>query len=120
MIDSYKKVIAGTTPRYFLPDLRDVILDAALPDLTFQVKAGLDGHGILVQACQQCHNPGIDPMLSKASFDVSKLATMAAAEKQRAMTRLSLPVDNILHMPPTRFRTLSAAEIGLATAALSK
>jgi hypothetical protein len=46
------------------------------------VTAG-DGHGILVQICQQCHNPSLDQTLTRAKFDVTKLDTLSREEKDR-------------------------------------
>jgi hypothetical protein len=121
---AYKAVEAGTMPVAMLPDIRDVFLDSALSDLTFRPDTALvtanDGKGILVQMCQQCHNPNLDQTLSRARFDVTKLATMDPAEKEKAIVRLSLPEDAARRMPPPRFRGLAPAEIQLATQALSQ
>jgi len=119
---AYKTALAGTTPLTL--DIRDVFADAALSDLQFRPAAALvtagNGQGILVQMCQQCHNPSLDQTLTRARFDVTKLDTMAPAEKQKAITRLNLPVDSSRKMPPPRFRALSAAEIQLATQVLQQ
>lgn len=124
MADAYKAVASGATPVAMLPDIRDVFLDAALPDLSFRPATSLvqanDGKGILVQMCAQCHNSRLDPATSRASFDVTKLDTMDRATKDRAIKRLTLPKEAFRRMPPTRFRELSAEEIELVTQELQK
>ena len=119
---AYKNAMAGLGP--LAVDIRDVFLDAALQDLTFRPSADLvtakDGLGILVQICQQCHNPTLDQTLSRAKFDVTKLATMAREEKDKAILRLNLDATLFRRMPPPRFRGLSPEEIQLVTTELMK
>jgi cytochrome c553 len=87
-----------------MPDIRDVFLDAALSDLGFAPRAGLDGRAMAVAMCGQCHNPRLDQTLSRARFDVTKLDTMDAAERDLAALRLMLPDGDRRHMPPTRYK----------------
>src|SRR5262249_35210116 len=103
----------------WLPDTRDVFLPEAMSDLSFTVETGLDGKGILVQACQQCHNGQFDTTLSRSNFDVTKLDTMLLSEKQTAVSRMHLPDTDPKKMPPVRFRQLTAAEIALASTVLA-
>jgi hypothetical protein len=118
---AYKTAAAGTP---LTTDIRDVFLDSALQDLSFRPATDLvtasNGQGILVQMCQQCHNSALDQTLTRARFDVTKLATMAPAEKALAVHRLTLDPEAFRRMPPTRFRSLSDAEIKLVTTALSQ
>jgi len=124
MADAYKAVANGATPVAMLPDIRDVFLDSALPALSFRPATSLvqaeDGKGILIQMCGQCHNSRLDQTVSRASFDVAKLATMDRATKDRAIKRLTLPREAFHRMPPTRFRELSDEEIELVTRELEK
>jgi hypothetical protein len=121
---AYSSVMAGSMPMSLMPDIRNVFLDSALPDLTFRPSTDLvqaqDGHGILVQMCQQCHNPNLDQTISRAKFDVTKLATLPADEKAKAILRLNLSTDAFRKMPPPRFRALSPDEINLVTTELMK
>ncbi|MGE0867902.1 MAG: hypothetical protein AB7P03_05045 [Kofleriaceae bacterium] len=124
MADAYKAVATNEMPAAMLPDIRDVFLDSAMPDLSFRpatslVEAG-DGRGIIVQMCGQCHSPKLDQTISRASFDVTKLDTMSRSVKDRAIKRLTLPKEAFRRMPPTRFRELSLEEIELVTAELNK
>lgn len=116
--------LASTTGAPLTVDIREVFSDAALQDLQFRPAANLvsagDGRGVLVQMCQQCHNPALDQTLSRAKFDVTKLDTMPRAEKDKAIQRLNLPVASSRKMPPPRFRELSAAEIQLVVSELQK
>jgi hypothetical protein len=108
MTSAYQQFLAGTLTD--LPDLRDVFLDDALRDLGFAPKLGQDGHGLLVQMCQECHNANLDPTVTRDRFLVDKLDQMSAAEKQLAVQRLQLPASTRLRMPPMLFRTITDEE----------
>jgi hypothetical protein len=105
---SYQDYLAGSSAS--LPDIRDVILDEALRDLSFAPKSGLDGLGLLKHLCQQCHNSGLDPTMSRDNFLVDKLGSMTRGEKQLAITRINLGLDSRLIMPPPLFRTVTDEE----------
>ncbi|MFT3698540.1 MAG: hypothetical protein QM831_35675 [Kofleriaceae bacterium] len=118
---AYKTSQTAHTP--LTTDLRAVFDPNALADLGFVpdpslVQAG-NGRAILVQMCQQCHNSSLDQTLTRARFDVTKLESLSAAEKAKAIERLNLPATAARKMPPERFRTLSPAEIAIVTQALS-
>ena len=101
-------------------DKARTVLGAAAVDMGLAAKPGLDGKGLLVQMCQSCHNPNLDQTISRARFDVTKLATMSREEKEVAISRLRLASTNPAKMPPSRFRTLTDAEIGLVEAELRR
>jgi hypothetical protein len=103
-----------------LPDVRDVFLDVGLADMGFAAKPGLDGQGLLVQLCQQCHNPNLDQTISRALFDVTKLPEMSRAEKDLAIQRILLPAGTRLRMPPALFHTVSDDEASRMIAELRK
>jgi hypothetical protein len=119
---AYQAAIAGTAP--LTTDIREIFADAALQNLQFRPSADLvtaqNGRGILVQMCQQCHNPSLDQTLTRAKFDVTKLDTMSREEKDKAITRLKLPVESSRKMPPPRFRGFSADEIQIVMQELQK
>lgn len=110
MIQAYKDTLAGTVPRDQMPDIRDTVLDSALPDMSIRPKAGLDGKGIAVHMCTMCHNSRLDQTISRARFDIDNLAQMTRAEKDAAIARLQLPDTDRKKMPPVRFHVLSDAE----------
>lgn len=91
-----------------LPDIRDVFPDdpKRLAAMGFTTEPGLDGEGVLMQACAQCHNGRLDQSLSRASFDVD-LGSLSRAEKDLAIERLRLPGSDPQAMPPRRVRFLS-------------
>lgn len=120
MTAAYNQVRAGRLPPSALPDIRDVFLDDALSDLTFRPAPGLDGKGILVQMCTQCHNTRLDQKISRANFRTDDLDAMSRAEKDEAIRRLTLPATSVRHMPPQRFRELSDAELDLVVNELRK
>jgi len=105
---AYRDYRAGVLAREDLPDLRDVYPDdpALLAELGFTTKPGLDGEGVLRQACTQCHNDRLDQRLSRAGFNVN-LAKLSRGQKDLAIARLGLPDDDPLAMPPRRLRSLS-------------
>lgn len=117
---AYQAFLAGTMPASQLPDIRDVFLESALSDLTFQPAPGLDGNAILVQICQQCHNSKLDPTETRERFRVDQLDQMSQAEKQLAIHRLNLPAGVFRQMPPPRFRQLAATDIAAVTQVLSQ
>ena len=120
MTTAYQAFLGGTMPAAQLPDIRDVFLDSALPDLTFQPAAGLTGNEILVQICQQCHNSNLDQTETRERFRVDQLDQMSQAEKDLAIHRLTLDTTAFRLMPPKRFRELNAAQIQLVTQALQQ
>ena len=127
--NAYQSFLNGTLAASALPDLRDIFLDAALPEIGFRVMAGLDGQQIITQACTQCHNSQLNQTISRARFNVDLNAmsdtrggilTGAArdAEIDLAITRLGLPAEDVRKMPPELFKTLDASEIASATSYL--
>lgn len=117
---AYMDVRNGVLARDQMPDIRDIFLDSALSDLSYQPKAGLDGRGILKHMCQHCHNSTLDQTIGRAQFNVETLDTLSKAEKDEAIRRLQLdPTDRHL-MPPSRFHSLSASERDLVIQELSK
>jgi len=119
-VSAYQQVMAGTLARDLLPDVRSILLDAALPAMSIRPKAGLDGRGILVHMCSQCHNSRLDQTVSRARFNVMALDAMSREEKDLAIARLQLAEDHPARMPPPRFRSLSATEQALAIEELSR
>ena len=101
-------------------DIRDVLLDSGLPDMGFQPQPGLDGHAILVQQCQQCHNSRLDPTLSREKFLVDQLDQMSRDEKDLAIQRIQTSLDTRLTMPPPLFRLPSDDERAAMIAELRK
>ncbi len=93
-----------------LPDIRDVFLNGALRDLGFAPKAGIDGHTLLQQMCQECHNSNLDPGVTRDRFLVDTLDQMSRDEKDLAIQRLNLGMDTRLIMPPTLYRTITDDE----------
>lgn len=118
--DSYRLMVEGKLPRADLPDIRRVFSEAALEGTMMRTKKGSTGREVLVQACAQCHNPRLDQSLTRAKFDVTKLDTMSAADKQAAIARMKLPASDRLHMPPAMIRTLTDEALNSAVAELSR
>lgn len=105
---AYRAFSRGELQADELPDLRDIFPDdpVRLAELGAMTEPGLDGREVLMQACAQCHNPRLDPELSRARFRAD-LDGMSREEKDLAIARLQLPPDNPLAMPPARLRVLS-------------
>jgi hypothetical protein len=120
MITAYQQTMSGALPPGQMPDVSDTLMDAALADLSIRPKAGLDGHGILVQMCQMCHNGRLDQTQTRALFNVEQLGQLSRGEKDLAIARLSLPVTDRHAMPPVRFHELGATERQLAIDELMK
>jgi hypothetical protein len=108
MTQAYTDYREGRLDRQDLPDLRDVYLDDPMrrAEMGFDTEPGLDGEGVLLQACAQCHNDRLDPTLSRARFQVD-LSKIGREEKDKAIARLRIPAGEPHAMPPPQFRRLS-------------
>jgi hypothetical protein len=104
---AYAEHREGRLPPEQLPDLADVFPEDAglLARMGFVTEPDLDGEGVLMQACAQCHNRRLDQTLSRARFDVD-LEGLSRAAKDLAIARVSLALDDPAVMPPARFRRL--------------
>jgi hypothetical protein len=109
MTQAYVDYSEGRLDREQLPDIRDVYLDDPMrrAEIGFETEPGLDGDGVLMQACAQCHNDRLDQGVSRARFNVD-LSMLSREEKDRAVDRVRLPETSPLAMPPARFRALSS------------
>lgn len=123
-IQAYQGFRNGTLSAAALPNLRDLFYEAQLRDIGFKVKAGLDGPGIVTQACGQCHNSRLDQTIGRARFNIDLNAMSdtqggvlsGAARDQEigvAISRLLMNAEDVRKMPPEMFRTLESAEIDL-------
>ncbi len=108
MTQAYIDYREGRLGREELPDIRAVYPDdpEQLAHMGLVTEPGLDGEGVLLQACAQCHNQRLDQTLSRSRFDVD-LSRLDHEEKQLAIARVSLPPDDPAVMPPALFRSLS-------------
>ncbi len=106
----YTQVASGAAPADTLPNISDIFLESAYPDLGFSPQAGATGHEMLVQMCHQCHNSNLDQTISRARFNVDLLQTMSSDEKALAVARLQLGSEDSQKMPPLMFRVISDAE----------
>jgi hypothetical protein len=108
MTQAYVDYREGRLARADLPDLRAVYPDDELlrAQLGLTTEPGLDGNGVLLQACSLCHNARLDRGLSRSRFNVD-LSKLDRAEKTRAIARLSLPSSDPSAMPPSHARGLS-------------
>ena len=108
MTQAYQRFQRGETPDELLPDIRDVFPEdpLLLAQMGLGTEPGLDGNGVLLQSCSQCHNPLLDQTLSRARFRAD-LVDVDRRTKDLAITRMSLPPEDPRAMPPARLRVLS-------------
>lgn len=108
MTAAYVDYREGRLPREELPDIREVFPDdeELLARMGFATEPGMTGQEVLMQACAQCHNGHLDQTLSRARFSVD-LSKLSREQKDRAISRIMLPLDHGGVMPPARFRHLS-------------
>jgi hypothetical protein len=118
MTTAYQNWLGGRTQT--LPDIREVFLDGGLRDMGFAPKEGLDGRTLLKQMCQECHSVNLDPMVTRDRFLIDQLDQMTRDEKNLAIERINTPLDTILTMPPTLFRTVTPKERDLMIQELRK
>src|SRR5256885_6976157 len=103
-----------------LPNIQDVFLDYGLRDMGFAPKKGLDGRGMLVQMCQECHNTNLDMSLSRERFRMDDFDRMSRKERDLAIQRLQLSAETRFRMPPPLFRTITDDERNLMIDELKK
>ena len=119
MTAAYAAWRTQSTPA-LVDDIRDVLLDPALPDMGFEPEPGQDGLALLAQQCQQCHNARLDPTITRDRFLVDQLDQMSRAEKDLAIARIQTSTATRLSMPPPLFRLPSGADRAAMIAALQK
>ena len=109
----FRQVRAGTMPASLLPPLQNVNLSSvpALRERSLLPRAGLDGAGILANACVSCHNSNLNPNISRSRFNAQDLSRMPAAEFDVAINRISRAKDDLRRMPPKTFMNLTPEEI---------
>jgi hypothetical protein len=120
MTDLYKKTMTGELPFDQVPDLRDVLLDQGLEDMGIAAKTGYDGHALIVEMCQQCHNSKLDQTISRANFNVETLDMTSREEKDKAIFRLRISDSDAKKMPPILVRTVTDAQIQAMVDELTK
>lgn len=115
---TYRDVLANKAPGSALVAASDLLLPAAKQSFLIEMEPDLPGEDVLHRACTQCHNDRVRPDLRRARFDASNLSKNSKAEKELAIARMRLPVDDPRHMPPTLFRDLDEASIQAAITTL--
>lgn len=110
--ERYRGVQAGTRPASDMPDLTDLFLESAYPDLGFTAAVeATTGTAIVRHRCGTCHN-GKFPGISRNNFDVNDFPDALAPEmKERVRERLRLPATSRLRMPPLLFSELTEEHI---------
>lgn len=103
-----------------LPAMDELFRDDRRHWIGLRPKPRLDGRGIMRHMCRRCHNPDLDPLVSRALFDVDRLDSLDRFEKDEAIRRLTMPSASGRRMPPPRFGRLSDAETSAVVAELRK
>jgi hypothetical protein len=119
-VESYRGVVNGSSPRDSLLDLREVFSADAEEKLGIVPSPGLDGRGVLIQACSRCHDGRVNPEARRARFNVTELDSLSRSEKDAAIKRLREPEDSPFKMPPWRSGTLPKAAREAAIEELEK
>jgi mono/diheme cytochrome c family protein len=118
---AYSAVRTGELPPEALPDVRDVFPDdeTRLAQMGMATTPGAAGEAVLLEACALCHNPRLDPSYSRARFRAD-LVGVSRAEKDEAIRRMLLPLNDPAAMPPPRLRVLSDGARARAIEALER
>ncbi|MDH5674155.1 MAG: hypothetical protein OEZ06_18510 [Myxococcales bacterium] len=108
MTTAYVDYREGRMEREALPDIREVFPDdeRLLARMGMTTEPGLSGEEVLLQACSLCHNERLDRTITRSRFDVN-LSLIGREEKERAIARIQLPIDDPRVMPPRLVRRLS-------------
>jgi len=123
MTQAYAAFRAGNLAASDLPNIRQVALDSRAFEMGFAVDPTLDGRGVIVEACTQCHNSRLDQTISRSRFnvDLARMSDLAGGvlagalrdqEMGTAIRRLNLALEDVKKMPPVRFfRSLTPSDI---------
>jgi mono/diheme cytochrome c family protein len=105
----YQAFLAGTLPKDQLGDLSDVFPDdpQRQAEIGLAVEPDASAQDVLRQVCTECHNPTLDPSVSRARFDAD-LSRIDAAEIATALERIALPEGDPRRMPPDGSRRLDS------------
>jgi hypothetical protein len=123
---------AGSTPvaSAALPDLRNIMKPTRLFEIAgIAPRPGLDGAGIVIEMCTQCHNSVLDQNITRARFNVNLAAmsngsggVLTAAERDleigTAIRRMLMPANDVRKMPPESMKTMASADINLVASYL--
>lgn len=104
----YRGVRSGDLPASETPDLADLFLESAYPDLGFTAATeAVTGADVVRHRCGTCHN-GKVPELRRNGFDVRDYPALLTPEtKQLVLERLRLPETDARRMPPLIFSELT-------------
>lgn len=115
----YLEVTKGERPESQLIDTRHLNSVDAERSARVRPSAGASGEQIIVELCGACHNSTLNQNISRARFDVDRLAEQrASGENAVAIGRLELEPTDPLHMPPQMSGELTDDERARAIAAL--
>lgn len=115
---TYRDTLKGKKASESFPSLATLHTDEAKWRTGLVAKPGSDGESIVQQMCARCHNGSLDPSVSRARFDATRLSDMDDDTLARAIERMKLPSSSPLKMPPERFGALSEEEIAAAEKSL--
>lgn len=116
---TYRAIAAGTEPRSAMPDLTDLFLESAYPDLGFTAaNEAVTGADVVRHRCGTCHN-GLVPGLLRNTFDVHDYPdALSETMRQRILERIRLPKSDPLRMPPVLFSELDETHLQMIEADL--
>lgn len=115
----HREVRAGDRPASDAPDLADLFLESAYPDLGFTAaNEAVTGTDVVRHRCGTCHN-GKAVGTRRNGFDVHDYpAGLSPQVRQLVLDRIRLPATDVERMPPALFSDLSGAHIALIEADL--
>jgi hypothetical protein len=116
---AYRGVRSGDRPASAAPDLTDLFLESAYPDLGFTAaNEATTGADVVRHRCGTCHNGKATGTL-RNGFDVHDYPTNLSPQmKARVLERIRLPDHDVQRMPPLLFSELGEAHLSLIAADL--
>lgn len=116
----YRDVQSGARPASDMPDLADLFLESAYPDLGFTAaNEALTGADVVRHRCGICHN-GKFPGIRRNNFDVNDYpAALSSDMRALVLERIRLPASDRHRMPPVLFSDLTETHIGMIEADLA-
>ena len=109
-VATHYQTFVDTGDAAWITSMKDLHATTNAVDLGLTPQASATANDILTQTCSGCHNATTSSSLSRSRFSVDALSSMSRAEKDLAIARLSMPAEDVRHMPPSSNHILTAAQ----------
>ncbi len=106
VVETYKAVQSGALPPEDLVHPSAAIAYSSMAEMSLVPPQEATAEQILTHMCARCHNANLDPTLSRAKFDATKLGELDELQKAVIADRIQRHDDDKFQMPPRRSATM--------------